>query len=323
MSNVSTWLMAFLAASGVILVYFLFMQATRKGQQSKELAGRIASTEFNMGEGEEAILSMEKEKSPAAETLAGILMVLLPLLGKKLSEEEQRLRKAFYKAGIDSPDAPVYYLFSQWVISIVFVLLALPFITSHAEGMKQIQDILLGGILIVLGLFGPKLFLKNAVDKRIKTLERSFPDTLDLLLVCVESGLGIDAALGRVCKELSAAHPEITKELNQTRMELSLLNDRSRALYGFGERTQIVAFRSLSAALIQSEKFGTSLSDTLRVLADDYRQTRLLKAEDKAGRLPALITIPLITMLMPAFMIVILGPAIVRVIAQGGIFGGG
>ena len=140
-------------------------------------------------------------------------------------------------------------------------------------------------------------------------------------MVCVESGLALDAALARVCKELDKAYPHITKELNQTRVELSLLNDRPKALMNLAERTNLIPFRSLVAALIQTEKFGTSLTDTLRVLSEDYRLTRLMNAEQKAGRLPALITIPLILLLMPAFVIVILAPPFIKVSENGGFFG--
>lgn len=321
-NNIVTTILALIAGGGVMLGYLLIQHMMQRKKQSQELSQRLGPSEFGMGEGDEAILSMEKKKSPLAESLEQVLRFLLPLLGKNLSAEEERLRADFTRAGIESADAPILYIFWQWVMSVLMVLLALPLLFSDAEGTDRILNIFLGILLIVLGLFGPRLYLKNSITKRTKTLLRSFPDTLDLLLVCVESGLAMDAALTRVCHELGSAHPEITKELNRTRLELALLNDRSKALYNLGERTDIVAFRSLAAALIQTEKFGTNLTDTLRVMADDYRQTRLLLAEQKAGRLPALITLPLITMLLPSFMLIILGPAILRVIAQGGIFGG-
>jgi tight adherence protein C len=166
--------------------------------------------------------------------------------------------------------------------------------------------------ITVIALFGPKLYLQNMIDKRKKILQRAFPDTLDLLLICVESGLALDAALTRVCNELGRAYPEMTAELNRTRLELALINDRVRALMNLGERTDMVAFRSLISALIQSERFGTSLTDTLRVLSDEFRLERLSIAEAKAARLPVMMTVPLIFLLMPAFFLIVLGPAIVK-----------
>ena len=117
--------------------------------------------------------------------------------------------------------------------------------------------------------------------------------------------------------ELGRVHPEITAELNRTRVELSLLNNRSQALQNLGERTNLIAFRYLVAALIQSERFGTSLSDTLRVMAEEYRQKRMIMAEEKAARLPVLMTVPLVFCLMPAFLLIILGPAIIGFLESG------
>jgi tight adherence protein C len=183
-------------------------------------------------------------------------------------------------------------------------------------------SILAGGFLMFVGLFGANLFITNSRQKRQKKLLRSFPDGLDLMVVCVESGLALDAAINRVADELGGAHPLFAKELGKTRLELALLNNRSQALMNFANRVDLVAYRSLVAALIQTEKFGTNLTDTLRVLSTDYRQTRLMLAEEKAGRLPALMAVPLILFLLPALFLIILGPAVVRVKAQGGLFGG-
>ncbi len=294
-----------------------------KKRQSEELSERIMGEEQEEGyeaidEGSE-LLSLEEKRSPLSRTLAGIMKGM----GIDVEKNVDELKLRFRQAGIYSPNTPIFYLFAKRVISILVIFLSIPLLLSDASGTKFLMHIFAGIILIVLGLFGPQLYLENIVQKRKKTLLRSFPDALDLLLVCVESGLALDAAFNRVCRELGRAHPEIAEELNRTRMELTLLNDRSQALMNLGERTDLVPFRSLAAALIQTEKFGTSLTDTLRVLSDDYRQTRLLMAENKANRLPVLITVPLILLLMPAFVMIIMGPAMVRIFNQGGIFGGG
>ena len=153
---------------------------------------------------------------------------------------------------------------------------------------------------------------KNAKEKRHKILTQSFPDALDLLLICVESGLALDAALARVCRELKYVHPMITEELNRARIELTLLNDRSKALQNLADRTDLMAFKSLVAALLQSEKFGTSLVETLRVLSDDYRQTRMMMAEEKAAKLDAKITMVTIPFMLIALFVMILSPAIIQ-----------
>lgn len=320
-TDFASLVLAGIVAAITFTAYMALDSYIRRRKQSATLKGRIVGehSEVSMYEGDETLHTMEEEKSPTALLLES----MLSMVGVDTDAVLEFLEKRFGHAGLASTNGPVYYLFMQRIGSVFFVLLSIPFFNSSADGTKYYGDIFIGLLLVVIGIFGPYLLLENLIQKRKKTLTRSFPDALDLLLVCVESGLALDASLGRVCKELDRAHPEVTKELNRTRLELALLNDRSQALMNMGERTNLVPFRSLAAALVQTEKFGTNLSDTLRVLSDDYRQTRLLMAEQKANRLPALITIPLITLLMPAFILIILGPAIVRVKAQGGIFGRG
>lgn len=313
-----------IAALVAVLAFTAYMAADiffGKKQQSEYLKDRIMGDEsqYSMDQGDEALLSLEEKKSPLAITLSGILR----MIGVDVDRASEKLKARMQHAGMASVDGPIFYLFAQRIVSVFIIFISVPLLFSDEVGAKHLTNIALGVLMIGLGAFGPYLFLENRVQKRKKTLLRSFPDALDLLLVCVESGLALDASLSRVCKELGRAHPAITTELNRTRLELALLNDRTRALMNLGDRTDLVPFRSLAAALIQTEKFGTSLTDTLRVLSDDYRQTRLLLAENKANRLPALITIPLITMLMPAFILIILGPAAIRVTAQGGVFGRG
>ena len=305
----------------VVLVGYLSLETIfRKKKVSEDLAGRIApdgSTSYHSDPKAENA-ALEQKKTERAESMEGILRSI----GIDVADAEKKLRPRFQQAGINTPDAPILYLFFQRIVSVFMVVLAILFFMAGGEGLNQLLNMLLGLILTVVGIFGPHLYLENAIQKRKNILQRSFPDALDLLLVCVESGLALDAALSRVCKELGRAHPEITEELNRTRLELALLNDRTQALQNLADRTDLIPFRSLVAALIQTEKFGTSLSDTLRVLSEDYRQTRLMMAENKAGRLPTLLTLPLILLLMPAFMLIVLGPAILRVMAQGGLFGG-
>jgi tight adherence protein C len=231
------------------------------------------------------------------------------------------------QAGIASPYAPTYYLFFKNIVQpILFVLGAfllgkLLLSTEELPMMAKAFRFMSALMLIVAGAAGAKLYVTNRKQRHQQILNRSFPEALDLLLVCIESGLGLDAALARVCAELRKSHPEITAELDRTRAELTIMNDRSQALQNLADRTDIVPFRSLVAALMQTEKFGTSLVDTLRVLSEDMRIMRLLSAENRAARIPVLITIPLIFCILPAFVMVILGPAYVKVDQQGGLFG--
>lgn len=267
-----------------------------------------AYTGSEYGNPETTFLDGGEEKSP----LAAMGESLLSLVGINAREREKELQLPFIRAGIYSPNAVGYYYIFRVIALPISILLAYVLFTSHAEGAIRKLQILFAFALPVLAWYGPNIYLSNAKQKRQKVLTRSFPDTLDLILVCVESGLALDAALARVCRELGRAHPEITKELNKTRMELTLLSDRAVALQNLSERTDLVAFRALVAALLQTERFGTSLTETLRVLSDDYRHQRLMAAENKAGRLPAMMTIPMILLMMPAFILIIMGPAIIQ-----------
>lgn len=289
---------------------------SRKQQVSRLQAFTALSGDY---EGNDDLVGIEEEPS----ALASFMRMLLKLIGVDVDEGLSEFKRKCQHAGISSQNAPLFLLFFKrlggLVVAVVGAVLLI--VSLKQTGNQALQNGFVGFLLVVIGIYGVDLYLKNSILKRQQILTRSMPDTLDLMVVCVESGLALDAALARVCKELGRAHPEITAELNQTRMELALLNDRSQALMNLAERTNIVAFRSLVAALIQTEKFGTSLTDTLRVLSEDYRLTRLMLAEEKAGKLPVLMTIPLICLLMPALVLVILGPAYVKLKAQGGFFG--
>lgn len=290
--------------------YLLFDKIRLDKKRKDSLRARITpdgmATNFD-----EMPISLNSEPSPNAKAV----MKLLKALGINVDASSRKLEKWFAQAGIRSPDAAVHYLFFERVGSIIFAVVATGLVIS-ANNDNKLKMYTIALFLFVIGFFGPKLYIQNKIDHRKKILFKSFPDTLDLLLICVESGLALDAALNRVCAELGRAHPEMTEELNRTRLELALLNDRVRALMNLADRTDLGAMRSLVSALIQSEKFGTSLTDTLRVLSEEFRLTRLSMAEAKAARLPALITVPLMVLLMPALFIVILGPAILGMMEQ-------
>lgn len=313
-------LVAFLVAVAVFCGYLMLDQMRTNKKRRESLRARIAPDGSTRGtEFEEPLTTAtEGEPSGRAQAMAGLLRAM----GVNVDDAVRKLDRRFAQAGIANPDAPINYLFFQRVLSLFLFIIALMLLLTNAEGMTRILHLFAGLMIGVIALFGPYLYLQNKIDHRKAVLQKAFPDTLDLLLICVESGLALDAALNRVCNELGRAYPEMTAELNRTRLELALINDRVRALMNLGERTNMVAFRSLVAALIQSERFGTSLTDTLRVLSEDFRLQRLSEAEAKAARLPVLLTIPLIFLLMPAFMMIVLGPAIVGFVRKGGMLTG-
>ncbi len=242
-----------------------------------------------------------------------------------LREEERKKRiQQLMSAGIQSPHAITYITFYDRVVQpVLLVFSALIWVRIFAlgglSGTGWAIDVALSIACYIFARGGVDMYLRRRRKFRQRILLRYFPEVLDLLLVCIESGLGLDAALARASRELDVIHPLIVSELDRTRLELTLLADRVLALQNLAERTGIVPFRALVAALIQTEKFGTSLVDTLRVLAEDQRVTRLLDTENKVAKIPALVTIPLILCILPSFMIILMGPPLIGMIDGGGL----
>ena len=312
----SSIILALLAAVIVFCCYLMFDMYLVEKRRKDSLRARIAPDGSLIGQNEDGAAENPVGLNGEPSARAQSLVRLLHMIGINMDEAVRNLDLTFARAGISSPDGPIYYLFLQRIGALGLLLVALFLFMSAMHSDSKLLLYCLAVITVVIALFGPKLYLQNMIEKRKKILQRAFPDTLDLLLICVESGLALDAALTRVCNELGRAYPEMTAELNRTRLELALINDRVRALVNLGERTNMTAFRALISALIQSERFGTSLTDTLRVLSEDFRLERLMLAEAKAARLPVLMTIPLIFLLLPALFIVVLGPAVVKVMNQ-------
>lgn len=306
--NFRELIVAVLIAVVCFIVFMVVVQRSQRESVSKRLK-RLAPSK------EEAKEFVERNREGQSSGFATTLEPLLKALALRPVEFRRINFYRFYRAGVDPVDGPIYYLAWKWLSTPVALMIGIYLLTRDAESLGRLLNFMLAGMVFGLAFYGGDLFLKNQRAKRAKLLTRAFPDALDLLLVCTESGLALDGALARVCKELDKAYPEITDELNKTRLELTLINDRARALQNLADRTDLVAFRSLVASLLQTERFGTSLTETLRVLADEYRNTRLMLAEQKAGRLPVLMTIPLITLLLPALFIIILSPGIIRATA--------
>jgi len=296
----------------VVIVYLIGAVYLGKKKNTQKRLQTLLDTPNQMPASDEEFidsLRSDNAASPLAQTIGDIFTKM----GIDTERVRARNQLRFYQAGIHSPDAHIYYLLFTRFFSIIFVATALYIVSQNGAGLS---DYVIGLVLVLIGIFGADGYIRNLTDKRKQKLIHSFPDALDLLLACVESGLALDGALSRVCKELGTAHPILTYELNRTRMELSLLNDRAKAITNLADRNGLLSFKLFSAALLQSEKFGTSLTDTLRVMSEEYRTQRLMNAEEKAGRLPALMTIPLMMFLLPALFIIILGPAIIDVVSK-------
>lgn len=162
---------------------------------------------------------------------------------------------------------------------------------------------------VFLGYKGPEIYLKNIATKRTDDIRKGLPDALDLLVICAEAGLTVDAAFNRVAKELGRAYPELGEEFTLTAIELSFLNERKKAFDNLAYRVNLEAVKGVVTTMVQTERYGTPLASALRVLSAEFRNERMMRAEEKAARLPAIMTIPLIMFILPVLFIFILGPA--------------
>lgn len=219
------------------------------------------------------------------------------------------------QAGWRSKDALVTYLFAR--ISLPILLGGLG--SVYFIGTNPFDWSVAGSIMAAIGaaLVGyaiPKILMKNQVSKRYEAMRKSLPDALDLLVICTEAGLNLDSGLDRVCREVSNSAPELADELGLTSIELGFLQDRKDALMNLAKRVDFQAMTTLVNTLLQTEKYGTPLAVALRVLAAEMREDRLMKAEEKAARLPAIMTVPMILFILPSLFIVLIGPAVLKAI---------
>jgi tight adherence protein C len=225
------------------------------------------------------------------------------------------------QAGWRSRDALIAYLFLKLVLPVGAGVFALVMISAlNVYDLEPLARMTASVGVVLLFAYAPDLFIRNAIDKRRKKLTKAVPDALDLMVICTESGLSLDATLARVARELGETYPELGDELSLASIELGFLPERAKALDNLARRTNLASIRGLVSTLIQTEKYGTPLSNSLRVLAAEFRNERMLRAEAKAAKLPATLTVPMVLFIMPALFVVLLGPAVIRTIdSMGGL----
>jgi tight adherence protein C len=230
-------------------------------------------------------------------------------------QQAERITAKLSRAGWRSSDAPTAYIFAKAFIPLVSIGGALLlFWFEHSLSLSPKLVYLLLGLSVIFGLFGTDLVVKNVGDKRIKKLTRALPDALDLMVICAEAGLSLEASIKRVGNEMATVCQEMSDEFLLTAIELNFLPDRTRALQNLARRADMPKLRALVNSLVQSERFGTPLANSLRVLSAEFRDERMMIAEDKAAKLPAIMTVPMILFILPCLFIVILGPIILHVL---------
>ena len=241
---------------------------------------------------------------------------LLERLKLTRGEESRRSSDLLAKAGLRSPDALTVFLGVRLGApvagGVIFYVLGPAVI--HPLPMALHAVVAVAGI--ALGAYGPSVLVSNSISKRKQQIQKGLPDALDLFVICAEAGLSLDAAMIRVSREIGPNTPELADELGLTAIELGFLPNRRDALQNLAKRVDTPSIRGLVNTLTQTEKYGTPLVQALRVLASEFRNMRMMKAEEKAARLPATLTVPMILFILPPLFVVLIGPAIIQVLAS-------
>ena len=298
-----TFLGVMLASSAVFL-YFNSREALKTWRRRADGASAAA----------------ESEAAPAGvvDLLKEQLQAVLEWFGKLNQpsnvEEVRATRRKLINAGYRSGKAPVFFIGAKLLLAILMVCL-MATIPPKLLGFPSISQLTFYYVLVAAcGYYSPALWLRRAIGSRKDALQRAIPDALDLMVVCVEAGLGLDQAIGRVGEEVKRAHPELSDELNILALELRTGVSRREALRSLAHRTDLEEVRKLVALLVQTDRFGTSIGQGLRVHADSMRTTRGLKAEELASKLPVKMLLPLIFFIFPSMFIVLIGPACIKMV---------
>ncbi|MGE3770947.1 MAG: type II secretion system F family protein [Bdellovibrionales bacterium] len=225
------------------------------------------------------------------------------------------VRKKLIRAGYRSRDALPVFLVLQIGLPVVVLGILVVFLfvlAPPADLSATMRTLICLFFAILMGLL-PNMLVKNKTDKRMNDLRKQLPDAFDLLVICAEAGLSLDSALDRVSKEVMHSAPDLGEELALTSVELSFMPERQMALRSFADRVPIQGVQALVSTLIQTERYGTPLAQALRILSGEMRDERMMRAEEKAARLPATLTVPMILFILPPLFIVLVGPAGIKV----------
>jgi tight adherence protein C len=223
------------------------------------------------------------------------------------------IRMRLVQAGFMQRSGVSTYYAVRLISGIALPLIILAFLPLLSKNMSVNQLLIFGASAILVGLYLPPALLSKRIEGRQLEISEGFPDALDMMLVCVEAGLGLDAAINRVGHEIGRAHPVLGQQMELVGLEMRAGKPRHEALRNLADRTGVDEVRSLVTLLIQSDALGSSIAQSLRVHSEDMRARRMLKAEEKAHKLPVKLSIPLILCVLPSLMIVILSPAALRI----------
>lgn len=308
-TRIATLIGIFLLVVGAAMIVI-----TMANRRTRVRAGlqQIAGTGVVVTAPESAASLRQRENLNAWARLAD----MIERTGLDLTDSKnERLRDRLIAAGYTHPSAPRIFTMSRIAVMAFLPLMFIVLTYGYMEEPPGFLTIYIGcSIMGLLGLYLPNLFIQAKADRRKEAIVNGFPDCLDLLLVCVEAGLGVEAAMDRVGREMVRSHPLVSQLLSIAVLRLRAGASREEAFRRLADMARVDEIRSFTTLLIQSDKLGTSMSSTLRVYSEEMREKRRMRAEEKAHRLPVLISIPLVVCMLPTMIGVLMLPASIRVV---------
>jgi tight adherence protein C len=259
-------------------------------------------------------LARKSQGASLRQTDEGMFKTIVDRLQLSRLLEDPQVADKLAQAGYRGPRPITTFYFFRLITPFVFAAaIAAYLFGTNAFNLPPLTKLCACIAGLTIGYYAPNLYIQNVAAKRRTSIMQAFPDALDLLLICVESGMSIEAALQKVSQEMGAASIELAEELSLLVAELSYLPERRQAYEGLAKRTNHPGIKSVATAMTQAERYGTPLGTALRVMAKENRDLRLAAAEKKAAALPAKLTVPMIVFFLPVLFIVVLGPSIIRV----------
>jgi tight adherence protein C len=257
--------------------------------------------------------SKDRQSAKLRHTTGGFMQQIVNQLNLRKMLDTEELRDRLKKAGLRGQAPLVTFMFFRVAMPTIFFAAALFYLfVVGALAYPPLIKLMMALGAAFVGSYVPSLFIENLIQKRQTSIKLAFPDALDMLLICVQSGMSVEAAFGKVSKEIANQSMELAEELSLTTAELSYLSDRRQAFDNLAKRTGIPGVKAVATALIQAERYGTPVGQALRVMAKENRDIRQSEAEKKAAALPPKLTVPMILFFLPVLFIVILGPAAIR-----------
>ena len=304
---VGTCLIAVAAMAVMLAIYAAVTVRDPMAKRVKALTERREHLKAGIVTGNAKKRASLIRKTETTDKLKGTLQSLRVLQDSQVAVVQKKLAQA----GIRKKELAVTVIFARMVVPVVLGLFVafLVYGSNTFPEWGAFKRFMAFAAAVGLGYKSPDIFVSNMVGKRTKEIRKGLPDALDLLVICAEAGLTIDAAFNRVAKELGRAYPELGDEFSLTAIEMSFLPERRQAFENLAYRVDLDSVKGVVTTMIQTERYGTPLASALRVLSAEFRNERMMRAEEKAARLPAIMTVPLILFILPVLFIVILGPA--------------